>query len=153
MFTMANYWRCLETFKAVQKFSRLSRNFSDCWKHSLLSKNFQDCQHTFQEVWKLSRLARDFLETFYVAQKLSRQSGTFFDLIHSYVDVNFMVNFVNTHKNFMDAQKLSGRKCRHAEEVFGTLLQVISTTKYLNLFFSIKNISYQDILWHLHLWC
>ena len=49
-----------------------------------------------------------------------------------------MGNFVNTRKNFPDAQKLSGRQCRHADEVFGTLLQVIPTTKYLNLFFSIK---------------
>ena len=34
---------------------------------------------------------------------------------------HFMANFVNTRKNFPDAQKLSGRQCRRADEVFGTL--------------------------------
>ena len=33
----------------------------------------------------------------------------------------FMVNFVNTRKNFQDAQKLYGQKCQHADKVFGTL--------------------------------
>ena len=33
-----------------------------------------------------------------------------------------MDNFVNTRKNFPDAQKLSGRHCRRADEVFGTLV-------------------------------
>ena len=32
-----------------------------------------------------------------------------------------MVHFVNTRKNFLDAQKLSGRQRGHADEVFGTL--------------------------------
>ena len=32
--------------------------------------------------------------------------------------LHFMVNFVNTHKNFQDAQKLSGRQCRRADGVF-----------------------------------
>ena len=35
--------------------------------------------------------------------------------------LHFMANFVKTRKNFPDAQKLSGRQCRRADEVFGTL--------------------------------
>ena len=31
---------------------------------------------------------------------------------------HFMANFVNTRKNFPDAQKLSGRQCRHADGIF-----------------------------------
>ena len=33
-----------------------------------------------------------------------------------------MAYFVYTRKNFPDAQKLSGLQCRHADEVFGTLM-------------------------------
>ena len=33
-----------------------------------------------------------------------------------------MTNFVYMRKNFTDAQKLSGRQCRYANEVFGTLI-------------------------------
>ena len=32
-----------------------------------------------------------------------------------------MGNFVNMRKKILDAQKLSGRQCRRADEVFGTL--------------------------------
>ena len=35
-----------------------------------------------------------------------------------------MANFVNTRNNFPDAQKLSGRQCRRADEVFGTLTSI-----------------------------
>ena len=36
--------------------------------------------------------------------------------------LHFLVNFVNTRKNFPDAQKLSGRQCRRADDVFRTLV-------------------------------
>ena len=35
--------------------------------------------------------------------------------------LHFMGNFVNTRKNFPDAQKLSGWQCHRATRVFGTL--------------------------------
>ena len=38
-----------------------------------------------------------------------------------------MTNFVYTRKNFPDVQKLSGRQCRHADEVFWTLASMYPT--------------------------
>ena len=113
-------------FPYVWKLSRLSGKFPDCpenfqtvRKLFRLSKSFPDCKETFQTVLKLSRLSQNFPdcpETFQTVQKLYILSGIFPDLC--YVLTFFGANFVDTCKNFPDAQKLSGRQCRHADGVF-----------------------------------
>ena len=56
---------------------------------------------------------------------------------------HFMDNFVNTRKNFPDAQKLSGRHCRRADEVFGTLT---NSDKYSVLLWAV--LSLQELLFY-----
>ena len=57
----------------------------------------------------------------------SSLSGKFPDSLdffpHSTVQASFYGQFVFTRKNFPNAQKLSSGQCRHADEVFGTLLK------------------------------
>ena len=85
------------------KFPDFSKTFQTVWKVSRPSRYFPDCQETFQTVWKLSTLV--------------------YSSVQLMLRLHFMGNFVNTRKNFPDAQKLSGRQCRRADEVFGTLLE------------------------------
>ena len=128
-----NFFNCQETFQTVRKLSRLYENFPDSpetfqavQKLSRLSGNFPDSPYTFQTVWKLSRLTGNFPDcpaTFQAVRKLSRQSGNFPHLftLQLMFRLHFMGNLVNTRKNFLDMQKLSGWQCQRANEVFGTL--------------------------------
>ena len=131
-----NVWHCLETFKTVWKLSRLSETFPACLESfqtvRRLSRpfgNFPNCleslqtvrPETFKTVWKLSwpfRTSPGCPETSQTVWKLSTLLYSSVQLISR---LHFMGNFVNTRKNFPDAQKLSGRQCRRADEVFGTL--------------------------------
>ena len=89
-------------------------NCKDSGRQTFMRKNFPDevqmlfpdCPETFQSVWNFFKPSGNFPdcpETF--------QTYTMFWL-------DFRVNFVNTRKNFPDAQKLSGRQCRCADGVF-----------------------------------
>ena len=116
-----NFLHCLETFHTVKKISRISGIFRTNWKVSRPSGDFPDCLETFRTGWKLSRLSRNFPdcpETFQTGWKLS----TFvYSSVQLMLRLHFMSNFVDMRKNFPDAQQLSGRRCRRADEVFGTL--------------------------------
>ena len=121
-----NFPHCLETFQTVWKLSRLSGNFQQCLEIFQTVQNFPHCPETFHTVWKLSRLSGNFpdcLKIFQTALKLSRQSEKFPHLftLRLMFRLHFMGNFVNTRKNFPDAQKLSGWQCQRANDVFGTL--------------------------------
>ena len=61
---------------------------------------------------------------------------------------HFMDNFVNTRKNFPDSQQLSGRHCRRADEVFGTLVHMYVS---LNIKFGKKTCSQKGNLYGKHL--
>ena len=81
------------------------------WKVSGECRKFRDCLETFQTVWKLSRPSGNFpdrLETFRTKWKLSRPSGNSPDSLESFHTYLFFssvdVNFVNSRKNFPDAQ-------------------------------------------------
>jgi len=116
----------LETFQTLRKISGLSGNFQTVRKNSRQSGNFPDCPETFQTVQKLSIQSENFPdspETFQTIWKLSRLSGNFPDCPETFQTytmfwLDFSVNFVDTRKNFPDAQKLSGRQCRRADGVF-----------------------------------
>ena len=90
-------------------------------KLSKLSGNFQDCPEIFQTARKIFAL----LETLKTVKKLSRQSNTCLNLLFLMLfrmfRLYFMVNFVNTRKNFPHSEKLYGQQCQYADKVFGTL--------------------------------
>ena len=131
-----------EKFQTTRKFSRPSVKFSDhtesfqnMWKvfrpsgkcpdHleslqtnqkvSRPSRKFPDHPETFQTIQKLSRLP----ETFQTITKVSRPSGNL-----CFWTCLLMVDFIDTRKNFPDAQKLSRWQCHHETWVFLTLLYV-----------------------------
>jgi len=135
---------CQENFHTICKLSRPSVHFPDCletfrtvWKLSQpsfqIALGFSHCLETFQTVCKLSRLSGNFpecLKMFQTALKLSRQSEKFPHLftLRLMFRLHFMGNFVNTRKNFPDAQKLSGWQCQRANDVFGTLADWYNNT-------------------------
>ena len=95
-----------ESFQTVQTVSRLSGKFPDClesfktvWTVSRLSGHFPDCPDTFmivQTVFRLSRKFPDCPDSFMTVRTVSRLFRQFPAFSHS------------KHKNFPDAQKLSG---------------------------------------------
>ena len=115
-----------ESFQTIRKVSRPSRNFLDhpesfetIRKLSRLSGNFPDHPKTFQTIWKLSRHSGNFPdhpEIFQTIWKLSSPSGNL--CIWACL---LMVDFIDTRKNFPDAQKLSRWQCHHKTWVFLTL--------------------------------
>ena len=82
-----------------------------------LSEKFPDYLERLETVRKVSRLSGKFLDR---PAKLSRQSGNLFTL-NLMFRLHLIANFVYMRKNFPDVQKLSGRQCRRADVVFGTL--------------------------------
>ena len=108
-----------ETFQTIQKLSRPSRNFphhpetfQTIRKVSKPSGNFPDHMETFQSIWKLSRPSWDFPD----------HPDTFHTIWKSVLWACLLiVDFLDTRKNFPDAQKLSRWQCHHATWVFLTL--------------------------------
>ena len=104
------------------------------------SGNFPDHPETFQTIRNLSRPSANFpdhLKTFQIICKLSRPSGKFPDHLGSFQTMwevtrtsgnlcilacILMVDFIDTRKNFPDAQKLLGWQCHHETLVFLSLI-------------------------------
>ena len=136
-----------DTFQIIQKPSRPSKNFLDfletfqvLLRFSKLSEKYPDHPETFQSIRKFSRLSwnfRDYSETFQIIRKLPRPSGHFPDNPETFQTIRklsrpsgnlciwaclLMVDFIDTRKNFPDAQKLSRWQCHHETWVFLTLV-------------------------------
>ena len=87
--TSENFPNRLETFHIAWKLSTPSGNFSDCPVLSRLSGNFPHCLEKFQTVLKLSTHSGKFPHLYSLSLMF---------------ELHFMGNFVNTSKNFPDAQ-------------------------------------------------
>ena len=85
-----------------------------------MRRKVSDHPESFQTIRKVSRPSGNFLdhpESFQTIRKLSRPSGNL--CIWACL---LMVDFIDTRKNFPDAQKLSRWQCHHETWVFLTLL-------------------------------
>ena len=68
-------------------------------KISRPSGNFLNCPETFQTVWHIFRLSRNFQDLYFVLTW-------------------FWANFVGTRKRFQNMQKISGQQCWRATRLF-----------------------------------
>ena len=117
----ARYGCCTNTANNkifVRKVSRLFGNFQTVWKLSRPSGNFPDQLETLQTVRKFSRLSGNFPDCPETFQTVWKLSTLVYSSVQLMLRLHFIGNFVERCKNFPDAQKLSGRQCRYADEVF-----------------------------------
>ena len=129
--------------KTTFQWAKVSRLLTTLPRHradfrTFLRFQISDQSETFQTIRILSRLFGHFpcyLETFQTVWKLSRRSGNFPDGLDNFQTVWKFPTAISRfmRKNFLEAQKLSGRQCHDAMIVFGPLSVNVSKHLYLGL--------------------
>ena len=102
---------CLKTFQSHQNLLRVCVNIKE------YPETFPDCLETFHSVWDFSYFQKisKCLKTLHGASTLSKVSSNFSDCPETFKE-NY--NFHITMQNISGLQKLSGKQCLAAWEIF-----------------------------------